>query len=135
MKRDILVDPPGPPSPKYYLVTMWRTPAPLKKFNVLFECPLILVVFIHAKIKPKDINVGEMSKNLKKMNEFMSRFLDKSQPYIFLAALPQLTSRICHSHMGKLHFHFQSRSQCYKRNLVLKNSKLVLNSLWVRYFN
>ena len=27
------------------------------------------------------------------------------------------------------------RSQCYKRNLVLKNNKLVLNLLTVPYFN
>jgi hypothetical protein len=31
----------------------------------------------------------------------MTKFLDKCPAFVFLAAFPQLTSRICHSHPGK----------------------------------
>ncbi len=68
---------------------------------------IFLGVLLQAAIKPKNINVAEMSRNLKKMNDFMNRFVEICPPFIFLAAIPQLTSRICHSHMGKLLPHFE----------------------------
>ena len=40
----------------------------------------------------------EMVKSLKKMCDLMLRFHEKTQKFYFLAAFPQLTSRICHSH-------------------------------------
>ena len=45
--------------------------------------------------------VEEMAKYLKKMSEAISTFVTKSfthTPYLLMAALPQLISRICHSH-------------------------------------
>ncbi len=69
---------------------------------------IFLGVLHQAAIKPKNINVAEMSRNLKKMNDFMNRFVEICPPFIFLAAIPQLTSRICHSHMGKLLPHFET---------------------------
>ena len=45
--------------------------------------------------------VEEMGKHLKRMNEMMKLFATKictNASYILLAALPQIISRICHSH-------------------------------------
>jgi hypothetical protein len=43
-----------------------------------------------------------MSKALKKINELMTKFVDRCPTHVFLAAFPQLTSRICHSHLGEI---------------------------------
>ncbi len=42
-------------------------------------------------------NVSAMVSSLKKMNDFMVKFLEKCPTYYFLVVFPQLSSRICHA--------------------------------------
>jgi len=42
-----------------------------------------------------------MAQTLRKINELMAKIVERCPAYVFLTALPQLASRICHSHKGK----------------------------------
>ena len=54
----------------------------------------------HPKASERLKVIEDMGKHLKRINELMSLFVNKykNTPYLLLAALPQLISRICHSH-------------------------------------
>ncbi len=52
-------------------------------------------------------------------------------PYNLKILRPKVTKNL--TNLLKKFCEFSSGSQSYKRNLVFKKSKLVLNLLWVRY--